>query len=90
MPFGRVVDGSIHFVPATDGAGDAVVFSAGSSLVPGAFGIPLNTATVYAPLVNLSDPLAEPIPLLIPVLDTFNLGDGYQVYVVSAGAHPDE
>jgi hypothetical protein len=86
VPFGRVVDGSIHFVPPTGGAGDALIFSAGSSVVPGSFGVALDTSTVYSPLVNLSDPLLEPIPVLVPLLDTNNLGMGYQVFVVSAGA----
>ena len=86
VPLGRVVDGSIHFVPPTGGAGDALIFSAGSSVVPGSFGIALDTSTVYSPLVNLSDPLLEPVPVLVPLLDTNNLGMGYQVFVVSAGA----
>ena len=81
---GRVMDGSLHFIPPTEGAGDALVFSAGVNVLNGSFGQAVNAATVYYPLVNLSDPAAEPLPLLLPVLDTNNLGVGHRIFVVSA------
>ncbi len=90
QPFGRVVDGSLHFIPPTSGAGEALVFSAGNSVFEGSFGTAQNTSTVYTPLANVSDPVAEPLPLLIPLLSTNNLGAGYRIYVLSAAASPNE
>ena len=86
QPFGRLVDGSVHFIPPTSGSGDAVIFAAGSSVVGDSFGVAQNTSSVYYSLANVSDPVAEPVPTLIPVLSTNSLGVNYRIYLLSAGA----
>lgn len=86
VPFGRLVDGSIHFIPATESAGEAVVFAAGSTVLENSLGTATNTSAVYYPLANVSDPLAEPVPVLIPLLSANGLGAGYRLYLLSAGA----
>jgi hypothetical protein len=86
QPFGRLMDGSIHFIPATSGAGDAVIFAAGSNVVAESFGVAQNTSSVYYSLASVSDPVTEPLPTLIPVLSTNSLGVNYRIYILSAGA----
>jgi hypothetical protein len=90
IPQGRVMDGSFHFVAPTGGAGDGLIFAAGLSTVNGSEGIAEGTAVVYYPLENLSDVLAEPVPLLIPILDTFALGPLHRLYITGASVSVDE
>ncbi len=78
--FGRVMDGSLAFVPATGSAGDAMVFAFGlQSLQP--FGIAQICAPTYYPLATVSDPLIEPIPVTIPITDTLLLGSDFRFYL---------
>ncbi len=86
QPIGRIVDGSIHFIPPTATAGDAAIFSAGSKVLSDSLGVATDVSTVYAPLANISNPLVEPVPLLIPILSTFGLGVGNRIYLLSAGS----
>ena len=74
------------FIPPTSGAGEAVIFAAGFNVVPDSLGIAQNTSSVYYPLATVSDPLAEPVPVLTPILSTFGLGFGHRIYLLSAGA----
>jgi hypothetical protein len=81
---GRLMDGSFHFIPPVGSASDALVFSFGlTSLTGGIAGI---ATPAYYPLAAVSDLLAEPIPVLIPLVDTFLLGTDYRFYIPSAGS----
>ena len=83
VAFGRLMDGSFHFIPPEGSAGDALVFSFGlTSLTGGIAGL---ATPAYYPLAAVSDLLAEPIPVLIPLVDTFLLGTDFRFYVPAAG-----
>jgi hypothetical protein len=83
VPIGRVMPGSFHFIPPSGSASDALVFSFGLVALNG--GIPGIATPAYYPLSAVSDLLAEPIPVLIPLVDTFLLGTDYRFYVEVAG-----
>ncbi len=94
--FGRVMDGSVHFIPAVGGASSALVFSLGFQVlrVPAFEGGPLITTgiaqvatPIYYSLASVSDPVTEPTPLLIPLVDTLQYGFNYRFYVPSAGPY---
>ena len=78
-PVGRVMDGSFHFLPPSGTAGDALVFSFGLQGLP--TGIALMATPAYYPLAAVSDVLAQPIPVVIPLVDTLLLGTDYRFYV---------
>jgi hypothetical protein len=77
---GRVMDGSLHIVPPQGGAGEGLVLGFGLTALPS-----LGTAHVavpaYYPLATVSNPLAEPIPVVIPLIDTLLLGADFRFYV---------
>lgn len=82
--FGRVMDGSFHFVepdPA-NGAGDALVFSFGL-IAEADTGIAQVAAPVYYSLASLSDTLLEPQAVLLPIMNTQGLGGFYAVSLTS-------
>ena len=82
------MDGSFHFIPPAGSAGEALVLSFGVGALP--TGIALQATPAYYALGAVSDPLAEPIPVLIPLVDTGLLGTDYRFYLPSAGlALPD-
>ncbi len=76
---GRVMDGSFHFLPPSGTAGDALVFSFGLSALP--TGTALIATPAYYPLAAVSDVLAEPVPVVIGLIDTFLLGTDYRFYL---------
>ena len=80
--FGRIMGGSLHFVPPGGTAGDALVFSYGFGALPN--GIALIATPAYYPLAAVSDPLAQPVPIVIPLVDTLLLGTDYRFYVPDA------
>jgi hypothetical protein len=79
---GRVMGGSFHFLPANDTAGDALVFAYGFGSLPN--GISLMATPAYYPLAAVSDLLAQPVPIVIPLVDTLLLGNDYRFYVPDA------
>lgn len=83
---GRVMDGSFHFLPPSGTAGDALVFSFGLQGLPS--GIALMATPAYYPLAAVSDVLAQPIPVVIPLVDTLLLGTDYRFYVNYAAPAP--
>lgn len=98
--FGRVMDGSVHFIPPVGSASAALVFSLGfdvlrvpptpdvvdeNDFIPS--GIAQIATPVYYSLASVSDPVTEPTPLLIPLLDTLAFGLDYRFYVPSAGPY---
>jgi hypothetical protein len=86
VALGRLMDGSFHFIAPSGSAGDALVFSFGlTSLTGGIAGV---ATPAYYPLAAVSDLLAEPIPVLIPLVDTFLLGTDFRFYVPAAGPSP--
>ncbi len=82
-PLGRVMDGSFHFIAPTGSAGDAFVFAFGLIALNG--GIAGLATPAYYPLGAVSDLLAEPIPVIIPLVDTFLLGQDFRFYIAAAG-----
>jgi len=80
---GRVMDGSFHFIAPTGSAGDALVFAFGLTALNG--GIAGLATPAYYPLSAVSDLLAEPIPVIIPLVDTFLLGTDFRFYIPVAG-----
>jgi len=81
---GRVMDGSLQFVPPSGNASDALVLSMGFFTHPN--GISFTATPVYYSLASVSDTAAEPIPLLIPLLTTAGLvGTPWRFYVPFAG-----
>jgi len=88
---GRVMDGSFHFLPPSNtqvpvdwDAEGALVFSIGNKVDP-VTGVATQTAPVYYPLANLANTLLEPVPVLLPLLSTQELGPNYRIYLPSAG-----
>ncbi|HEX5011843.1 MAG TPA: hypothetical protein VFY71_15730 [Planctomycetota bacterium] len=79
---GRVMGGSCHFVAPGGTAGDALVFSFGFGALPN--GIALMATPAYYPLAAVSDLLAQPVPIVIPLVDTQLLGTDYRFYVPDA------
>jgi len=79
---GRVMGDSYHFVPPGGTAGDALVFSYGFGALPN--GIALMATPAYYPLAAVSDLLAQPVPIVIPLVDTLLLGTDYRFYVPDA------
>jgi hypothetical protein len=79
LNLGRVMDGSYHFLPPSGTAGDALVFSFGLQALP--TGIALLATPAYYPLAAVSDVLAQPIPVVIPLVDTFLLGQDFRFYL---------
>lgn len=93
---GRVMDGSFHFlppsstqVPAQWDAEGALVFSIGNMVDP-VTGVATQTAAVYYPLANLANTLLEPVPVLLPLLSTEELGPNYRIYLPSVGLSTGE
>jgi len=83
-PIGRVMDGSFQFVAPSGSADEALVFSFGLDVAPG--GAVAQTAPpAYYALSAVSNPLAEPIPTIIPLVDTLLLGADFRFYVLAAG-----
>jgi len=84
---GRVMDGSFHFIAPSGSAGDALVFSFGL----GAFenGIAIGATPAYYPLAAVSDLVAEPVPVVIQLIDTQLLGSDYRFYVPFADLASD-
>jgi hypothetical protein len=81
---GRVMDGSVHFVPPSGNASDALILSMGFFSHPS--GIAFTATPVYYSLATVSDTAAEPIPLLIPLLTTAGLvGTPWRFYIPYAG-----
>ncbi len=76
---GRVMGGSFHFLPPSGTAGDALVFSFGLSAT--STGTALLATPAYYPLAAVSDVLAQPVPVVIGLIDTFLLGTDYRFYV---------
>jgi hypothetical protein len=76
---GRLMDGSFHFLPPSGSAGDALVFSFGLQSLP--TGIALLATPAYYPLAAVSDVLAQPIPVVIPLVDTLLLGQDFRFYL---------
>jgi len=83
VPFGRVMDASFHFVQPTGQASEALAFVFGMDA--GELGIASDTAAFYVPLRNISNPVLLPEPILLPLLDTDDLGVGSRLYLTSAG-----
>lgn len=83
-PIGRVMDGSFHFIAPSGSADEALVFSFGLLVMPNG-GIAQSAPPAYYPLATVSDPLAEPIPVLIPLIDTALLGGDFRFYLLNAG-----
>jgi hypothetical protein len=81
---GRVMDGSLHIVPPAGGAGEGLVFAFGLAALP-TFGTAQIAVPAYYPLTSVSNTLAEPIPTVIPLIDTFLLGADFRFYVPYAG-----
>ncbi len=81
---GRVMDGSFHFVPASGNAPPGLVLGFGLSAVP-PYGIAQTCAPTLYPLSTLTNLLAEPIPITIPLVDTIELSAAFRFYVPSAG-----
>jgi hypothetical protein len=80
---GRVMDGSFQFVAPGGSAGEALVFSFGLDVTPG--GMAQTAPPAYYALSAVSNPLAEPIPTIIPLVDTQLLGPDFRFYVLAAG-----
>jgi hypothetical protein len=76
---GRVMGGSFHFLPPSGTAGEALVFAFGLSALP--TGVALQATPAYYPLAAVSDVLAEPVPVVIGLIDTFLLGTDYRFYL---------
>ncbi|MFT7462515.1 MAG: hypothetical protein ACI9EF_000855 [Pseudohongiellaceae bacterium] len=96
MPLGRFMAGSFFFLPPSSSqqppqwnAGGALIFAMGDS-VDSDSGVATQTAVVYYPLANVSDTLAEPIPTLLPLLNSAPLGPNYRIYLTSAGLSTGE
>ena len=83
-PFGRVMDGSFHFIPPAPGVPDALVFSVGVDVDP-ADGLARDCAAVYYSMANVSDLLLEPDAVLVGILSTFDIGPDNRIYITSAG-----
>jgi hypothetical protein len=81
---GRVMDGSLHIVPPEGSAGEGLVFCFGLVAQP-TYGVAQIAAPAYYPLSSVSDTLAEPIPVVIPLIDTLLLGADFRFYVTWAG-----
>jgi hypothetical protein len=80
---GRVMDGSFHFLPPSGNAPTALILVLGfSSLEP--FGIAQTAAPGYYPLSAVSDPVTEPIPIVLAITDTISLPNDFRFYVVNA------
>lgn len=82
-PIGRVMDGSFQFVAPSGSADEALVFSFGLDVTPG--GMAQTAPPAYYALSAVSNPLAEPIPTIIPLIDTQLLGPDFRFYVLAAG-----
>ena len=80
---GRVMDGSFQFVAPSGSADEALVFSFGLDVTPG--GIAHTAPPAYYALSAVSNPFAEPIPTIIPLIDTLLLGSDFRFYVLAAG-----
>lgn len=83
VPFGRVMDGSFHFVQPTGEASEALAYVFGMDVA--GQGIATDTAAFYVPLRNISNPVLLPEPILLPLLDDAGLGVGSRLYLTSAG-----
>jgi hypothetical protein len=84
-PFGRVMDGSFHWIPPGNGVVDALVFSVGPDSDP-ATGLARDTLPVYLSMANITDVLLEPDPLVIALINNIDIGSDFRFYVLSAGA----
>ncbi|HZM00559.1 MAG TPA: hypothetical protein VFD43_09945 [Planctomycetota bacterium] len=83
-PVGRVMDGSFHFVAPSAGADEALVFAFGLAAMPKS-GVAQTAPPAYYSLAAVSDPLAEPVPVIIPLVDTALLGGDFRFAVLTAG-----
>jgi hypothetical protein len=81
---GRVMDGSLVIVPPQGNAGEGLVFCFGLVAQP-TFGTAHISAPAYYPLASVSNSLAEPIPIVIPLIDTLLLGADFRFYITYAG-----
>jgi len=81
--WGRVMGGSFHFIQPVGNAGEALIFAFG--LGSGPNGIADVATPAYYPLAGVSNPLIEPVPTLIPLVDTSILGGDYRFYIPTAG-----
>ncbi len=82
--WGRVMDGSFHFIPPSGTAGEALVFAFGLGTIPET-GIALIATPAYYPLAGVSNLLIEPVPVLVPLINTELLGTDYRFYIPAAG-----
>ena len=85
---GRVMDGSFHFIPPLGTAPSALVFSMGYQALPS--GIAHVAVPAYYPLASVSDPLVEPEPVLIGLVNTGLLAQDFRFYLPSAGGYTEE
>jgi hypothetical protein len=83
-PIGRVMDGSFQFIGPSGSADEALAFAFGLDVTPQS-GVAQTAPPAYYSLSAVSDPLAEPIPVVIPLIDTGLLGADFRFYVLAAG-----
>jgi len=83
-PIGRVMDGSFQFIAPSGGTDEALAFAFGLAVTPQG-GVAQTAPPAYYSLSAVSDPLAEPIPVVIPLIDTALLGADFRFYVLAAG-----
>jgi hypothetical protein len=88
---GRVMDGSFRFMPPAGTAPSALVFAFGLFVQAGdPFGIAQTCAPTYYPLASVGDPIAEPIAVTLPLVDTAPLGLDFRFYVANAIPFPGD
>lgn len=80
---GRVMDGSFQFIAPSGNAGEALVMSLGIVALPDT-GIANFAAPIFYPLAAVSNPIAEPIPVLVPLISTALLGNDFRFYLPAA------
>ena len=86
---GRVMDGSFRFLPPAGTAPSALVFAFGLFVQAGdPFAIAQTCAPTYYPLASVGDPIAEPIAVTLPLVDTAPLGLDFRFYVANAIPFP--
>ncbi|GJM20697.1 MAG: hypothetical protein DHS20C15_06120 [Planctomycetota bacterium] len=87
MPFGRVQSGSFHFIAPTGQASEALAFVFG--MEAGELGVASDTEAFFVPMRNISNPVLQPDPIVLPLLSADGLGAGSRLYLTSAGPSVD-